>query len=268
LLAPGSQNGFDNSGNYGAIEWTQGNTVAHTLKTLNKIRKDYGQHSAVATIEALNEPMGPSLDVETIKQFYNDAWGNVVSNGKGMALTIHDAFEGPDAWNDWGDGMWWTMVDTHHYEVFESDLLSMSPSDHVSSACSFGGDMRNSNKWTIAGEWTGALTDCAKWLNGLAKGARYDGTFEGSSYIGSCDGKYEGTVAGLSDDDKTNIRQFIEAQLDAYESAAGWIFWTWKTESAPEWNMKELLANGLFPQPLSDRQCKSFLFSSSIRTKC
>lgn len=43
----------------------------------------------------------------------------------------------------------------------------------------------------------------------------------------------------------------IEAQLDAYEQGAGWFFWTWKTEGAPDWDMKDLLANGLFPQPLT-----------------
>ncbi|KAF4552727.1 Cellulase-like protein 7 [Elsinoe fawcettii] len=86
---------------------------------------------------------------------------------------------------------------------------------------------------------------------------RYDGTFtrgsETSSYIGSCDGKREGTVAALSDADKSNIRGFINAQLDAYEKRTGWIFWTWKTESSPEWDMQELLQNGIFPSPVTSR---------------
>ena len=37
---------------------------------------------------------------------------------------------------------------------------------------------------------------------------------------------------------------------------SGWIFWTWKTQGAPEWDMKDLLANGIFPQPLTARKCK------------
>jgi len=252
--APGSQNGFDNSGKFGAINWTKGKSVAHTLRVLTKLRKDFGGHSAVASIEALNEPMGPKLDLEVIKQFYADSWGTIVKDGKNVLLTVHDAFEEIGYWNSWGAGMKWTMLDTHHYEVFDVGQLQMSPAEHVGAACDFGGTMRGSNKWVISGEWTGAQTDCAKWLNGLGRGARYDGTFENDTPIGSCAGKSVGTVAGLSPADKKNIRQFIEAQLDAYESADGWIFWTWKTESAPEWNMKGLLANGLFPQPLTDRQ--------------
>ncbi|KAI4120377.1 MAG: hypothetical protein LQ347_007105, partial [Umbilicaria vellea] len=93
-------------------------------------------------------------------------------------------------------------------------------------------------------------------LNGLGTGARYDGTLQGTSYIGSCAGKAVGTVAALSATDKTNMRKFIEAQLDAYERHTGWIFWAWKTESAPEWHMKDLLAEGVFPLPLGSRKCE------------
>lgn len=73
----------------------------------------------------------------------------------------------------------------------------------------------------------------------------------GSSYIGSCDGKYSGTVSGLSTADHDNIARFIEAQMVAFEKAAGWIFWTWKNEAAPEWHFQNLTAAGMIPQPLS-----------------
>ncbi|KAF1981657.1 glycoside hydrolase family 5 protein [Aulographum hederae CBS 113979] len=253
--APGSQNGFDNSGKLGAIDWTQGDTVSQTKKALNKIRDDHASHPAVAAIELVNEPMGSSLDMDTVRQFYMDGWGNLKNSR--VAITFHDAFQGVNSWNDWGSGMWNLLLDTHHYEIFDSETLQMGIDDHVKSACGFGNQMKSNNKWTISGEWTGGITDCAKWLNGLGVGARYDGTYAingGSSYIGSCDGKYTGSVKNLSAADKGNLRKFIEAQLDAYESAAGWIFWTWKTEGAPEWDMQDQIANGIFPQPLSDRQ--------------
>lgn len=149
---------------------------------------------------------------------------------------------------------------SHHYEVFNVDQLGMSPDEHIKSACDFGSQMAASNKATISGEWTGGITDCAKWLNGKNKGARYDGTFQNANAIGSCAGKSSGSVANLSSDDKYNIGRFIEAQLEGYERAAGWVFWTWKTEGAPEWDMQDLLKNGLFPNPVNDpsaRKCKS-----------
>jgi aryl-phospho-beta-D-glucosidase BglC (GH1 family) len=38
------------------------------------------------------------------------------------------------------------------------------------------------------GEWSAAETDCAPALNGYNKGARYDGTYPNSNFVGSCDG--------------------------------------------------------------------------------
>jgi glucan 1,3-beta-glucosidase len=164
--APRSQNGFDNSGQLKSTpEWTQADSVEQTLKALNKLRDDFGDNPNVAAIELLNEPLGPSLDMDTVRQFYMDGWGNLKSTN--VAVTFHDAFEGVTSWNDWGSGMWNLLLDTHHYEVFDSGALAMSPDEHVGTACGFGSQMASNNKWTIAGEWSGALTDCAKVSQGL-----------------------------------------------------------------------------------------------------
>lgn len=192
--------------------------------------------------------------MDTVRQFYMDGWGNLENSN--VAITFHDAFEGVTSWNNWGAGMWNLLLDTHHYEIFDNSQVALSIDDHIATACDFGNQMASTGKWTIAGEWTGGITDCAKWLNGKDKGARYDGTLSGSTKVGDCTGKYSGTVDGLSDADKQNIGRFIEAQLDAYEKTTGWIFWTWKTEGAPEWDMQDLLAKGIFPQPLTSRNCK------------
>lgn len=260
--APGSQNGFDNSGHKGGIGWGSGNTISQTHTALKKIRDDHASHPAVAAIELVNEPMASTVGDDTLRQFYMDGWGDLSSSQ--VAVTFHDGFEGVNSWNDWGSGMWALLEDTHHYEIFDSGALQMSPSDHVSTACGFGSQMASNNKWTIAGEFTGAITDCAQWLNGKGVGARYDGTYPGSSYIGSCDGKYSGTVQGLSDADKSNINSFINAQLDAFEKAAGWIFWTWRTESTPEWHMKNLTDAGIFPNPVYSYNSKSFSLLSAL----
>jgi len=250
--APESQNGFDNSGKYGSVGWGQGDSVEYTLNVLNKIRDDHASHPAVSSIQLLNEPLGPNMDMNTVRQFYMDGWGNLKDSN--VAVAFHDAFQGVTSWNNWGSGMWDLLLDTHHYEIFDNGMVSQDLAGHIKQACDFGNQMASTGKNTIAGEWTGGITDCAKWLNGKDKGARYDGTLSGSSKVGDCTGKSTGSVAALSSDDKNNIGRFIEAQLDAYEKAAGWIFWTWKTEGAPEWDMQDLLANGLFPQPLTSRK--------------
>lgn len=150
------------------------------------------------------------------------------------------------------------ILDTHIYQIFSQAEVARKPCDHVANACSNGAKVAGTDKWLIVGEWTGAQTDCAKWLNGLGKGSRYDGTSDKSTgYYGNCDGKYEGTVDGMQDVDKTNLAYYIEAQLDAYEQHTGWVFWAWKTESAPEWHFQNLTRAGLIPQPITSRKFPS-----------
>lgn len=257
--APGSQNGFDNSGKRGDIRWTQGATVQQTLDALRGLARRYAPQTDVVTaIELLNEPFSFSLSLATIQQFYYDGWGTIRDSSASTLVVLHDAFRAPQSWNGFEtSGFNAVALDTHQYQIFSPGENARSPAEHVRAACDLsrgGGPLTGLDKPTFVGEWTGAQTDCAFWLNGVGRGARYDGTFPGSYPIGSCDGKRTGTVAGLSADDKRNIRQFTEAQLDAYDRVGGWIFWTWKNEAAPEWHLRDLIAEGLFPQPLSDRQ--------------
>ena len=257
ITAPGSQNGFDNSGRYGDVDWQQGSTVQETLNAIQALASRYkGDTDVVTAIQLVNEPLGTSLNLDEVKSYYESGYRQIHDNSGNIVTCIHDAFQDIQSyWNGFmTSGYQNVLLDTHQYQVFTDEEAAMSPSDHVSAACALGPKLAGTDKDTIVGEWTGAQTDCAKWLNGYDKGARYDGSYSGSSKVGSCDGKYTGSVADLSDDDKNNIRHFIEAQLDAYEQHTGWIFWTWKTESAPEWHMQDLLANGLFPQPLTSRK--------------
>ncbi|KAK7931033.1 glycoside hydrolase family 5 protein [Apiospora marii] len=252
--APGSQNGLDNSGKRGGIGWLEGDTVAQTVKALKKISDDHAHHPAVAAIELLNEPMGPKIDMGAVKSFMGQGYQTVSGSGAGVTVAFHDAFQGPDAWNDWGSGMQNLLLDTHHYEVFDVGQLHMDVGAHIGSACGFGQRMASSNKMTINGEWCGAMTDCAYWLNGRGVGARWDGTFnyegQGSYYIGSCDGaRRRGSIDQIQGQDRANLRDFINAQMVAYEKADGWIFWTWKTESAPEWDYRALANAGVIPVP-------------------
>lgn len=216
----------------------------------------------MAAIELINEPMGTTLGQGVIEQFYYDAAGQLSNSD--VAVVFHEAFLGTPAWTGFGQGMSNLVEDTHHYEMFEQEQQELDTAGHVSSVCNFArNNMTTAGHTTISGEWTGAMTDCAKYLNGLGIGARYDGTYnkygDQSYYIGSCDGLSTGTVQGLDPTYRTNIAKFIEAQMDAYEMAGGWIFWTWKTESAPEWDFQELSDNGVIPTPVTSRKCKSIV---------
>lgn len=101
--APGSQNGYDNSGRKGDIHWNEGDTVDQTYKALNKIRDDHASHPALAVIELLNEPQGKVLGKGAVQSFYTQGYNNLKSH-KDMGIAIQDAYEGIHGWDSFVKG--------------------------------------------------------------------------------------------------------------------------------------------------------------------
>ncbi|ODV80809.1 glycoside hydrolase family 5 protein [Suhomyces tanzawaensis NRRL Y-17324] len=257
--APGSQNGFDNSGLRTTIDWQNGNNVQVTLSVLDTIFEKYGNGNysdIVIGIELVNEPLGPSLNMDEIKDFYLQGYKNLRATGSVTPVILHDAFQQQQYWNGFAtveNGDYWNVViDHHHYQVFAADQLSWDIDQHVQVACGWGKDALKEDHWNVAGEWSAALTDCALWLNGVGRGARWSGDYDNAPYIDSCDAYTE--EQNWSSEYRQNVRKYIEAQLDAFEQTGGWVFWNWKTENAVEWDFQRLTEAGVFPQPLNKRQ--------------
>ena len=97
--------------------------------------------------------------------------------------------------------------------------VSLDEKGHIQSACNKSEPLSDFNRDqlpTIVGEWTPAMTDCAKYLNGRGVGARYDGSFsEGATSYGSCNEK-TGQGSSFSQDYKTFLRKMWEAQVRPY----------------------------------------------------
>jgi len=153
---------------------------------------------------------------------------------------IHDAFQSLSYWNDFMPHDQYTGVamDTHIYQVFTDEVCSLCHAPlsrligtlrssqqvskdnqgHIQSACGNAGrliDYNQNNLWTIVGEWTPAMTDCAKYVNGRGVGARYDGSIsQGAPRYGSCDG-LTGPGWTFSQDYMDFLRQTWEAQVSS-----------------------------------------------------
>lgn len=125
-------------------------------------------------------------------------------------------------------------------------------------------------------------TDCAgkmPWLTyppapGVAPiggGSRWDGTiWSGAPSYGSCEGK-SGSASTFSTAYKQSLRRFWEAQVTTYEKASGWVYWTWKSETASfpffpifpaltvgsrsqeDWSYNSGLVNGWIPYNPAER---------------
>ncbi|CCH45400.1 Glucan 1,3-beta-glucosidase 1 [Wickerhamomyces ciferrii] len=297
---PGSQNGFDNSGKRGNVTWQdEEENIKLSYKTLSYIFGKYGVENYTDTvigIEIANEPFGPKLNITELYEFYyNNYYDFRVEQESRNTFVIHDAFELIGYWNhhlnndypnvskpfindelhDKGLSKNYfhdIVVDHHHYEVFSVEAVKESPNTRAQNIRNLGEGIAKEQEYhpSIVGEWSGAITDCAKWLNGVGTGARYDDTFNETQLIraNSVNGTQESLFKfkdekkscenvtyyeDFSDEHKEHIRHYIEIQLITYENTnAGWIFWNYKTETAIEWDFKKLVEKDLFPHPFDD----------------
>jgi len=258
--APGSQNGFDNSGQRMPFpRWHSNQTnVDRTNRILAQIATEFDNNPNVVPIIApLNEPAG--FDGEQVlnvtRQYWYDSYQNI-SEQSSVVTLIHDAFQPLSYWNNFMPRGQYpgAAMDTHIYQMFSNGAVSQNDTQHIQSACNNAGPLSDFNQnqmWTIVGEWTPAMTDCAKYLNGRGAGARYDGSYSGGNGYGSCAGK-TGQGFTFSQDYKTFLRKTWEAQVITFEKASGWIQWTWKTEQADDWSYSAGLAYGWIPQEPTD----------------
>lgn len=172
--APGSQNGFDNSGQRLAKPlWQEGDTVKQTLAVLETIQTKYGDSSyddVVAGIELLNEPLSSELDFDVLKQFERDGFGQQRAVSQTRVVVIQDGFQAPNTYNGWltpsDDNSQNVALDHHEYQVFTDELVALQPWQHRQYVCNNANTYSGADKWTIVGEWTAAMTDCASALNG------------------------------------------------------------------------------------------------------
>ncbi|KAG2156585.1 glycoside hydrolase family 5 protein [Suillus bovinus] len=255
--APGSQNGFDNSGQRMQYPTWQTNQtdIDRTNEIIETIVSMVGsQYETVPVIAPLNEPAGynGSQMLSVVKQYWQDSYPDGSSTESNTVELIHDAFQDLSYWDGYMvDGYDGVAMDTHIYQMFTNQQVAYNYSEHIQEACSHGSSLADFDLWIIVGEWTPASTDCATWLNGRGRGARYDGTLSGSTAVGSCTGK-TGNATTFSADYKQFMRQYWEAQVISYEKGSGWIQWTWKAEDADDWSYQAGLQYGWIPQNPTD----------------
>ncbi|QRV80908.1 Cellulase (glycosyl hydrolase family 5 protein) [Ceratobasidium sp. AG-Ba] len=249
--APGSQNGFDNSDRAGNTTWhLYQSNVDRTNAIIKLLAVEFSQSkykNVVATIAPLNEPAsfrGGDI-VNVTRQYWLDSYQNIRypfgrSREGSLFELIHDAFEPISFWNGFMTKPNYTGValDTSICNIGKNDIKPFNAAYLP----------------VITGEFSNALTDCTKNINGRFRGSRYDGTFPGSTKIGNCTGK-SGSGADFTDDYKVELGKFFEAQTTTYEiNGSGWILWTWKAEKSAEWSYQAGLAGGWIPRDPTERK--------------
>ncbi|GAV56120.1 hypothetical protein ZYGR_0BA00260 [Zygosaccharomyces rouxii] len=108
--APGSQNGFDNSGQRDLyakkVGWLKLNhTEQLTTAIWNDMFERYlnrGSNSTIVGIQILNEPLAPKLDQDAMMKSYYEAFDmfkRKQEESDNTTFVIHDAFMPPGYWN-------------------------------------------------------------------------------------------------------------------------------------------------------------------------
>lgn len=252
--SPGSQNGFDNSGHAGDVDWQQTANLQRSISVLQTMAKKYGAleyADVVVGLQLVNEPISwGANNFDTTKSWAADAYRAVkaAATNKNLVIVMHDAFQGALSWSNVAASLTTDRtfgVDSHLYQLFTDSDNALTQSQHISKACSWASDLSAANKQfpTYVGEWSAATNICTN-----PDGSTTPGT--------SC--STEGCQCQSGDFFKLNtksieqIRRYVEAQLDVFESSTSGYF-IWAAKGPGGWGFLNLIQQGAFPNPVTDR---------------
>jgi aryl-phospho-beta-D-glucosidase BglC (GH1 family) len=106
--APGSQNGYDNSGQRTETPmWlTDGGVHAPTayqtlcvIDTIAGIYMTSAYEKVVIGIELINEPQGWRLDRQVLTDFFREGFGKIRHHSENTVVVLSDAFDWTSSWN-------------------------------------------------------------------------------------------------------------------------------------------------------------------------
>eukprot|EP01102_Stenamoeba_stenopodia_P014851 TRINITY_DN4992_c0_g1_i1.p1 TRINITY_DN4992_c0_g1~~TRINITY_DN4992_c0_g1_i1.p1 ORF type:complete len:552 (+),score=124.99 TRINITY_DN4992_c0_g1_i1:59-1657(+) len=248
--APGSQNGFDNSGRAcgkcagicpPAPVWAvTPEYINQTIDVLVRLATRYVDNDNVFGIELLNEPRWDT-DLNTLYDFYTRAYYAIRAVAPDLTIVFHDSFR----YNAWvgfmtpQQGFTNIIIDTHVYEAFSPSDIQNSESGHLTEACGYAtmiNYMQCMEQPVIAGEWSLATTDCAPWLLGFEQNAT-------APSLG---------VPCPHNDTNAFMVQYAANQINTFERGKGWIFWNFKTENQAQWSWFDAVAAGWLPEDVSN----------------
>lgn len=270
---PGSQNGFDNSGQKGDCLWQQGDNMDRSTAVLKTMATKYGStkySDVVAGIELVNEPINyGNNDFNVTRDWAVTAYNTVreAATNKNLQIITHDSFENATKW--FGEGQklnaiqsnfslnssanfleeefYGFALDTHLYQLYVDSDNELNQAGHIAKACAWRDDTlllaQRSGLPIYAGEWTATTNVCVN----------PDGsTIAGQSTADDC--KEDGCQCVVdtnptkwSSATKAQVKKFIEAQLSSFEIASSGYF-VWSFKGPGTWSFMDGVEQGWFPK--------------------
>lgn len=298
--APGSQNGFDNSGllleKPSCHGWDRDNETAantgdsfldedqlsknaiRTLSILDEITaavKSDNMTDVVTGFGVLNEPFA-DCDKNHLRFFDNEALAIVKKNmGEDTSVYIGDRFNS----TEWNDGFWTgeefkgTFLDSHYYHVFDERPRHLSPKQHIALVCQHNRrqtdaccyeDYEDEEHVIPSKGITRIIGEWSASFDTLV-GDKLDTVMTGIAVNGTAL-EFDRQISPAR---KQFLRNFVEAQMVTYEAAdlgisRGWFYWTLKMEGGAfaEWDFSRGLNEGWLPSIPSTDTPSSSLYGS------
>lgn len=270
---PGSQNGWNHSGRQGSIGWLNGTDGTlngqRSLDIHHQLSQFFAQDrykNIIAFYGLVNEPRMTALVTSTVLDWTASAYQAVRQNGIAAPIVFGDGFLGLANWKGQLQNYPGLVLDVHQYVIFNVAQIVFNHTMKVTYACQGWTQQAVQSMSTSTGfgptmfaEWSQADTDCATYLNNVGVGARWDGNYNTGnpltqvlSPLCAKGAKCECTDANADPSTYTApykqfLQMFAEAQMASFENGWGWFYWTWQTESAPQWSYKAGLAAGILP---------------------
>jgi len=233
--APGSQNGHDNSGKDGPIQWQEPQNVARTISVLANLTKEVMSYPAVVAIEFLNEPwttaIGGPITFNTLKDFDERAYNAVRAVGWKGDVWIADGWDN-NQWNGFmsAPNYYGVYLDVHLYHCFGGGRDQNHPNANIAYTCNDDLPMLaglTGRDWSVVGEWSNCVSN-----------------------------------APGGGDFNTWVGKFARAQWTAYGATTGTgaskggFFWNFKIENGnAEWSYESGIDAGSMPSDFNFKGC-------------
>lgn len=235
--APGCQNGFDNGGIMNVVEWhTKEEYIAFSVATLGRLAERYGSHPMLWGIEVVNEPRW-DIPTEILKDYTLRGYEAIRAHcpAERVAVVFHDGFRPHTEYLGFMQPATHRNVvyDIHRYQCFSREDLDMDIHGHLrKSGVEWGQEAHDINTQlklpTVVGEWSLGLN-----LEVVSLWA---------------EGPYDHALTGMSEFARDlAYRAYGAAQLLTYERYKGWFFWSYRTETTPEWCFRDCVERGWLP---------------------
>ena len=260
--SPGSQNGFDNSGHEGNVDWQSDDNLQASIEVLKTISQKYGAKEyadVVYAIELVNEPISwAQNNFATTQSWAQKAYHAVkaAATNEDLQVIMHDGFMGPSDWTSVGSSINGDAkvkkapfaIDVHLYQNQVSSDSTLTQAQHIAMACNWTNSelLPASSKLPVyVGEFSAQTNICANPDGSTTAGS--------SCSVSGCQCSATVNIQDWQQPLIDATRQFAEAQMEAFEHGArGWFIWAYKAPGA--WGLDNLIRYGALGKKVTERR--------------